>query len=214
MRINTIFFDLDGTLYPHNNGMWPAISENMNRYIRENFNIADEQVAILREEYFHTYGTTLRGLQDNFNVDTEAYLAFVHDIPLEEFLQQDEKLNALLTALPQKKWVLTNSDHRHSSRVLKQLGIEAHFEGIIDVWATDFHPKPDPFAFEKALEIADNPAAEVCLFVDDIPKNLIAAREHGLKTVLVANNPSEIISDFQINKIHDLLIEIPSLQER
>ncbi|MBT6150884.1 MAG: pyrimidine 5'-nucleotidase [Chloroflexi bacterium] len=211
MKITTIFFDLDGTLYPHNNGVWGAIAENMDRYIVDNFGINEDKVAKLKQDYFIEYGTTLRGLQKNFEVDTLDYLAHVHDIPLEKYLKPNSKLNDILTQLPQKKWILTNSDYPHSERVLNQLGIKQHFEGIIDVWTTKFLPKPDPFAFNKALEIAGHLNSSDCLFVDDIPKNIEGAKTLGFKTVLVSNIKTEVSPDFQISQIHDLLIEIPEL---
>ena len=43
-----------------------------------------EEVDILRRNYFEQYGTTLRGLQIHHQVDTDEYLAYVHDLPLEK----------------------------------------------------------------------------------------------------------------------------------
>ncbi len=211
MKIKTIFFDLDGTLYPHNNGMWSAISENMNSFMKNRLNIPIENITSLRETYFKEYGTTLRGLQDNFKIDTEEYLEKTHDIPLDQYLEYDHNLDTILELLPQKKWVFTNSDFRHSSRVLKALGIEKHFDGIIDVWATDFRPKPESYAFHKALEISSSNSTGSCMFFDDIPKNLITAKSLGIKTVLVGDNIPNNYSDFHISSVHKIIKEIPIL---
>ncbi len=35
----------------------------------------------------HTYGTTLKGLQIHNKVDTDEYLAYVHNVPLENLYQ-------------------------------------------------------------------------------------------------------------------------------
>ena len=84
MNFSTLFFDLDDTLYPNNTGLWEAIRERMALYMSERLGLPREQVQTLRKTYFQTYGTTLRGLQLHHEVDVDDYLAFVHDLPLEE----------------------------------------------------------------------------------------------------------------------------------
>ena len=34
MSFDTIFFDLDATLYPESNGLWPAIREKIDQYMK------------------------------------------------------------------------------------------------------------------------------------------------------------------------------------
>ncbi|HXF85824.1 MAG TPA: hypothetical protein VNK49_10600 [Anaerolineales bacterium] len=89
MRFSTIFFDLDDTLYPASTGLWEALKERMSLYMRERVGIPENEVPILREQYFKMYGTTLRGLQIRHGVDAEDYLAFVHDVPVEDYLKPD-----------------------------------------------------------------------------------------------------------------------------
>ncbi len=62
MRFSTIFFDLDDTLYPSSSGLWKAIKERMNIYMRDMLHIPEDEVPALREQYYKMYGTTLRGL--------------------------------------------------------------------------------------------------------------------------------------------------------
>src|SRR5687767_9363210 len=70
MQSTTIFFDLDDTLYPASAGLWKAIKERMNDYMREHLDIPEHEIKPLREKYFLQYGTTLRGLQAHHSVDT------------------------------------------------------------------------------------------------------------------------------------------------
>jgi putative hydrolase of the HAD superfamily len=212
MQITTLFVDLDGTLYPATNGMWDDIADRMNQYIHTNFGIPLEDVPAFRYDYYTQYGTTLRGLQLNYEIDSEDYLDYVHDIPLDKYIEPDPVLRAMLEQLPQPKWILTNADRNHAFRVLAKLGIDDLFSGTVDVWATDFHPKPDPYVFKCALKIAGNPPPESCLFVDDIPKNLAPAKKLGFTTVLVGDKESENSHDFHIEEIHDLA-QIPALQK-
>jgi putative hydrolase of the HAD superfamily len=151
MAFTTIFFDLDETLYPASCGLWPAIKERINLYMRERLDFTPEQIEILRVKYFREYGTTLRGLQANHNVSEEDYLAFVHDLPLEEYLQPDAELRAMLETLTTQKFIFTNADAAHASRVIHALGLDGCFNAILDVHVVVPYCKPMRQSFEIAL---------------------------------------------------------------
>ncbi len=55
-------------------------------------------------------GTTMRGLQIHHQIDTDDYLAYVHDLPLHDYLYPNPQLRSLLTSLPQRRWIFTNAD--------------------------------------------------------------------------------------------------------
>ena len=204
MPIEVLFIDLDGTLYPHDIGLWNLIAERMEIYMHEKLDIPRESVPSIRQNYFKTYGTTLGGLLANHSIDPEDYLSFVHDVPVSDYIKKDDGLREMLTDLPQSKWILTNSDKNHSKRVLSALGVEDLFTGILGVSDMDYHNKPDPYVFEKALATTGNPSPKACLFADDIPKNLVPAWEMGFVTVLVGNNEMTKAAMYQIQEINDL----------
>jgi putative hydrolase of the HAD superfamily len=188
MPYSTLFFDLDGTLYPNSNGLWSAIMARMNRYMHECLGLPEDEVPVLRHSYYEKYGTTLRGLQENFQVDAEDYLAYVHDLPLHHYLRPAPEIRALLTSLSQKRWIFTNADADHAERVLEIVGLTGCFEGIIDVRAIEFTCKPEPLAYQRALDLAGDPQPEDCVFLDDSVSNLIAAQQMGFVTVLVSED--------------------------
>jgi putative hydrolase of the HAD superfamily len=204
MTIQQLFLDLDGTLYNHKNGMWNEIAQRMEAYLHEVIEIPLEKVPETRMRYFLEYGTTLSGLMANHEVDPNHFLAFVHDVPVANYLKPDERLRRMLVEIPQPKWILTNSDTPHANRVLKALKLDDLFEDILDITRMDFLNKPNPIVFQKALEFAGNPAPESCVFVDDIPHNLTPAKQQGLITVLVGEKPDNGFSDYQIPDIYAL----------
>jgi putative hydrolase of the HAD superfamily len=185
MVFTTLFFDLDETLYPKGNGVWEAIRVRMSEYMAERLDLPIDRVEPLRRRYFEEYGTTLRGLQINHQVDAEEYLAYVHDLPLENYLQPAPELGEILTSLPQRKWIFTNADAAHAERVLAVLGLSGCFDGIVDIRALDFTCKPEPDAYQKALAWAGAPDPSRCVLLDDSPRNLASARVLGFTTVLV-----------------------------
>lgn len=212
MSLSTLFIDLDGTLYANTNGIWDAIAGRMNDYMLEVLQLPKEEIPALRQSYFLKYGTTLRGLQANHQVDPEDFLAYVHDIPLVEYLSLDKRLARILAELPYPKWVLTNSDRAHSRRVLAALGIQDQFNGIIDITALEFRNKPEPEAFELALTLAGSPNPGECVFVDDIPKNLAPAKALGMYTILVGGDHDAPEIDVQIPDIYSLPAAVKQIE--
>jgi putative hydrolase of the HAD superfamily len=204
MTIQQLFLDLDGTLYTNKNGMWNEIAQRMEAYLHEVIGIPLEKVPETRLSYFLEYGTTLSGLMANHEVDPNHFLAYVHDVPVANYLKPDERLRRILTEIPQPKWILTNSDTPHATRVLKTLELFDLFEDILDITRMEFLNKPNPIVFQKALAFAGNPTPERCVFVDDIPHNLTPAKEQGMVTVLVGEKPDNGFSDYQIPDIYAL----------
>jgi putative hydrolase of the HAD superfamily len=183
----------------------------MSEYMDVRLHIPVEIIPNLRRHYFQTYGTTLRGLQRHHGVDADDYLDFVHDLPLEQYLQPDVALKALLKSLPQKKFIFTNADAGHASRVLAVLGIQDCLDGIVDVRAMDFYCKPEIEAYQKALAIASVNDTSQCVYFDDIPANLEPARVMGIYTVLVGHAEQDGLADKSIASIDELRLEFPEL---
>ncbi len=186
MPYTTLFFDLDDTLYPATTGLWNAIRDRMSEYMVERLGLSLEEVTALRHVYFETYGTTLRGLQKHFQVDADEYLAYVHDLPLQRYIQPNPGLAALIESLPQRKWVFTNADEAHACRVLEALGLAGCFQGIADVRALHYYCKPEQEAYERALVLAGELDPRRCALFDDSPRNLAPATALGFTTVLVS----------------------------
>ena len=184
MRFTTLFFDLDDTLYPASTGLWHAIKDRMNMFMRDRLCIPEADIPALREKYFKTYGTTLRGLQQHHQVDTADYLAYVHDLPLQDFLTPNPVLRDVLASLPSRKLIFTNADVPHAQRVLAALQLEGLFDAIVDVNAVSPYCKPMPESFEIALKIAGESDPARCVMIDDLPRTTHAARNYGLFGIL------------------------------
>lgn len=181
--------DLDNTLYPSDTGVMLAVGRRMVRYIVERIGLPAHHAEQLKLQYYHRYGTTMRGLMLHHGIDPEDYLAFVHNVPLEQYIQPNPNLEAMLHSIPLRKVIFTNADSTHASRVLEALGVRHHFETIIDVREAGFNSKPHWSAYARALEILDARADE-CIMVEDTPGNLAPARALGMLTVLVSNQSS------------------------
>jgi putative hydrolase of the HAD superfamily len=146
----------------------------------------------LRQQYFHTYGTTLRGLQIHHHVDSEAYLETVHQLPIADCIRPNPALVDRLTRLRAPFAIFTNSPHEHAVRVLHQIGFNEIFFPIIDIRMMQFQPKPHPTAYQIALDVIAQPASSVYLFEDTL-HNLAYAHAIGMRTVYIgASSPSSL----------------------
>jgi pyrimidine 5'-nucleotidase len=206
MPITTIFFDLDDTLYPASSGVWKMIKARMTVYMHDRIGIPWEDIPTLREKYFSEYGTTLRGLQAHYPVDMDDYLSFVHDIPLEEHLRPDEKLRAMLEALPAHKLIFTNADSGHALRTVTALGVQSCFEAIVDIRAMDPYCKPMRQAFEIAMRVAGEQDPHRCVLVDDLASTTRAAQDFGFYSILFGQdgNHAKNESNARLSQLMDL----------
>lgn len=186
--IETLIFDLDDTLYPKTTGVWDAIGERINLFVMDSLSIDLAGARRVRDELFHEYGTTLRGMQEVYGIDPYAYLNFVHNIPLENYLQPNPNLRKILKSINGRKTIFTNADQNHAMRVIDQLGLSGIFERIIDVMDVAPYCKPQPEAFEQALRILGGISPSNCVIIEDSISNVQSARQLGFYTVLVGNH--------------------------
>ena len=184
MRFTTLFFDLDGTLYSNSTGLWDAIRDRMNLYMRDRMGFPEKDVPQLREQYFKMYGTTLRGLQARHQVDVEDFLAFVHDLPLKNYIKPDPIQRNVIASLGTRNLIFTNADVNHARRVLSVLQLDDLFDVIVDLNAVSPYCKPMPESFAIAMELADEPDPRKCVMIDDLPRTTRAALDVGMASLL------------------------------
>ena len=204
MKFTTIFFDLDDTLYPASTGLWLAIKERMNIYMHERMGFHPKEIPNLREKYYLQYGTTLRGLQTNHEIDVDDFLAFVHDLPLDEYIQPNPSLCRLIASLGTRNLVFTNADAAHARRVLKALELDSCFESIVDVNAVAPYCKPMPESFQIAMRMAGESDPERCVMIDDLPRTTQAAREAGFFSILFGQDEPHPDANATLTDWHQL----------
>ena len=182
-NINVWLFDLDNTLYPARCDLFAQVDVLINRYVADLLGLALDEARVIQKGYFQRYGTTLRGLMIDHNVDPHHYMDFVHDIDLAP-VDPAPELGAALDRLPGRKLIFTNGSRQHAINVSTKLGIADRFEAIFDIADSDFIPKPDPGPYRDLIaRHALEPARTV--FFDDMDRNLAPAAALGMTTVWV-----------------------------
>ncbi|GJD51929.1 hypothetical protein OPKNFCMD_4688 [Methylobacterium crusticola] len=181
--IDTWVFDLDNTLYPHDARVWPQVDERITLYVMNLFGLDGLSARALQKYFYHRYGTTLRALMAEWQIDPYEFLDFAHDID-HSGIALDPGLGGAIEGLPGRKLILTNGSRRHAESVARKLGILDHFEDVFDIAAADFVPKPERSAYEKFLDRHGVDPTRSALF-EDIAKNLVVPHDLGMETVLV-----------------------------
>ena len=187
--INHWVFDLDNTLYPADSELMTQVSQRMTQYMSQMLDLPLEEALTLQKKYLAECGTTLNGLILYHDVDRHDFMDFVHDVD-HSALVNDAKLVSLIRDLPGKKLVYTNGSLKHATNVLHHLGMNDLFDGIFDIEASGFTPKPHQESFDRFTEQFDLPVSQAIFFEDSL-RNLKTAHEMGFTTVLVQAKEDE-----------------------
>ena len=89
-------------------------------------------------------------------------------------------------------WCLSNDLAEWSQKLRKRFGLEQYFRGVIISGDVGLR-KPDPMIFRLLLERSGVPANQL-LFVDDNPKNIVAASQLGIDSVLFSPAGDAVLS--------------------
>lgn len=188
-HVDCWIFDLDNSLYPASCNLFDLIDQRMGEYIQKLLGCDAAEARKVQKGYFRDHGTTLAGLMAANGVDPHDFLDFVHDIDLAR-ITADPIVVAAIDRLPGRKFVFTNGDEAYASRVLERLGLANAFDGMHDIHAMDYVPKPDPRAYSGMCErLGIDP--QTALFVEDMARNLKPAKALGMTTVWVDNGSEQ-----------------------
>lgn len=182
-------FDLDNTLYPHHTNLFAQIDIKMTSYVSRLLQLPREEARKIQKEFYKTYGTTLRGLMEQYSIDPDDFLQQVHDIDYSR-LDPDPRLGDAIRKLKGRKFIFTNGDRRHAERVARQLGILDHFDDIFDIVSAELTPKPATETYEKFIALHRVETVGAVMF-EDLARNLHVPKALGMTTVLVVPNNFE-----------------------
>ena len=212
-HVDSWIFDLDNSLYPASADLFALIDVRMGRFIQQLLGCDESEARTVQKGFFRDHGTTLAGLMANHGTDPREFLDYVHDIDMAR-LAADPRLVAALDRLPGRKFVFTNGDEAYARRVLDRLGLANAFDGLHDIHAMDYVPKPDPRAYALMCE-RHGIAPERALMVEDMARNLVPAKALGMVTVWIDNGSEQAeheadkaVIDYRISDIGHWLSEI------
>lgn len=185
-----VFFDLDDTLYRADSGVMEAISRRITEFVILHFGKTPAEAERLRVHWRELYGTALRGMrEEGYAFDADSYFAYVHDISL-DLIRPAPHLRDAISALPARKFVLTNADANHAWRVLWRLGLQECFERVIDIKVMGFVNKPHVVAYHNVQKMVDANSS-ACVLIDDVAANTRGAMAAGWRAIRIAHEAED-----------------------
>ncbi len=161
----------------------------MTRFIEKELNLNHQDAFALQKKYWLDYGTTLSGMMRHHGTEPDAFLQFVHDVDIST-LAPNDALGTALAALDAPKYIFTNATAAHAENVARQLGILNHFDGIFDIYAANYIPKPQIAPYDKMLSHFNIDPTAAAL-IEDMARNLSPAAERGMTTIWLRPPPHE-----------------------
>ena len=205
--MKTYIFDLDNTLYSYKNGLFNSQMARMSEYIKLKLNISDiEKANTIRDELYYEFGSTMLGMMRYHNIDYQEFLNYIDNIEISHF-KPNQKLNKYINDLRRnnRTYIFTNASDFHASRVLKQLGLDKSFDGILTIQDTGLVSKPKSKYFEIGRD-KFNIDFTNAIFFEDSSHNLITAKHLGMQTVLVHADDHKSKANFYDNQEIDYYV--------
>ena len=201
-HVDTWLFDLDHTLYPPTFETLRRIEQRIRDYMTRLTGLPADEAWALQRTYFDRYGGAVAGLIEHHDVDVAAFMAEIHDVPIDE-VTPDPALKAALARLPGRRLVFTNASAAHAQRLLAKLDLAPLFHEVFHTEAAGYLMKPDVRAFE-ALIAAHAVRTETTAFFEDRADNLATAHGLGMATVLVRPDALDNHDPFVDHRTDDL----------
>src|SRR3989338_3825509 len=212
--VKAIFFDASDTLYT-NKRMEDAYPHHAAGLLAKTRNIPHgEAEQLLKETMEQLKGkvkhvSRVRAMAEfGFSKD-DVHRAYARIKP-HEFLEEDKELDAVMAKLAKKYTlgIISNTYESHLVDIMDALGVAQEWFHHLVTADKVKEIKPDPEPFLKAVELSCY-APDECLFVADSPtKDIRPAKEVGMKTVLVKENPTEqdrVYADAVISGVKDII---------
>jgi putative hydrolase of the HAD superfamily len=176
-------FDLDNTLYPPSSDLFSQIDVRISDYIARHLGLSAEDARLKQKAFYRDYGTTLRGLMIEHDIEPDAFLEYVHDIDYSP-VAPNPALGRAISRLPGRKYIFTNGDRPHAERTAARLGIAEHFDDIFDIVAAGLLPKPNLETYNLFIEKTGVSPVRAAMF-EDLSRNLAVPHGLGMRSVLL-----------------------------
>lgn len=176
-------FDLDNTLYPPSSDLFSQIDARISDYIARHLGLSPEDAHLKQKAFYRDYGTTLRGLMIEHEIEPDAFLEYVHDIDYSP-VAPNPALGRAIARLPGRKFIFTNGDRPHAERTAARLGIAEHFDDIFDIVAAGLLPKPNLETYKLFIEKTGVSPVRAAMF-EDLSRNLAVPHGLGMRSILL-----------------------------
>ena len=150
-HVESWIFDLDNSLYPHSCNLFELIDLRMGEYIQHLLGVDAVEARRVQKDYFHAHGTTLAGLMADARRRARAISSISSTTsispgspPIRPWSRRSTRCRGASSSSP-----MPSEDY--ARRVLDRLGLANAFDGMHDIHAMAYVPKPDPSGYRGDL---------------------------------------------------------------
>lgn len=187
-HIDGILWDLDGTLYRYDQVFIEACNiASAHTAIHLGLQLSFDEALALARTSFEKFGSSSHYFCKDHGIAYHDFHAPYHDRIDESIIAKNDEMIASLELLDMPMAILTNASRPWVKRILAHTGMDHLFtdKTIIALEDVDYKPKAAARdGFDMGLAAINRPAAQT-LMVEDLPRNLIHAKQMGLTTALV-----------------------------
>lgn len=184
MQNKNLIFDLDATLYYVGDEIEKLCDAKVVEYFVKNLGLNFSQAKDLIKDIRSRYAYDVEALEGELPFSKAEFIDYVCDVDV-SVLKADSELDNLLKALPQSKYILTDSIKKHVDDTLRALSVDAgRFNGIFDAHDMAYAFKYNPQSYSLFLR-KYNLDAKDCIMFEDSLVNLKTAKSLGFSTVLI-----------------------------
>ncbi|MGC4376844.1 pyrophosphatase PpaX [Fictibacillus sp. Mic-4] len=207
MKIDTLLFDLDGTLINTNELIISSFLHTLNQYFPDQYN-REKVLPFIGPPLIESFETVDKERAEELVKTYREYNLAHHD----ELVTEYEGVYETIEKLHQKGYKLgiVTTKMRHTVNMgLKLTGLDQFFECIVPLDDVK-RAKPDPEPIERALAILDS-VPEKTIMVGDNKHDILAGKNAGTKTAGVAWSIKgrayleEFQPDYMLENMSDIL---------
>jgi putative hydrolase of the HAD superfamily len=214
-RAEGVIFDMDGTLYPFNEGQKFAetkfgqtIIGNGIQFFETRFSLSPDDAKIKYQEMSDLFnGEVSLGLEEIYGIPRADFFAATWGLDATEFVPPQAELTDQLESIDVRRGLLSAAPSIWVNRVLGHLGIKGLFGDSIFTGEPDIR-KPNAVAFSQISDHWEVAPPAVIAIGDQEHTDIIPAKSIGMITVLIALNQPASQADFVAPTIHSALEQL------
>lgn len=207
-KINTILFDLDGTLIDTNELIISSFLHTLEKYFPGQYQRREDVYPFMGPSLYESFGKLNPEKMEEMVTEYRSYNHANHDLLVKEFAGVNETI-ATLKEQGYKLGIVSTKIYDTVVRGLKLTKLDPYFDTIVTLDHVS-KAKPDPEAIFKALgELGSTP--EQAMMVGDNYHDILAGKNAGTKSVGVAWSVKgrdfleQFKPDYMLDEMPDLL---------
>ena len=181
-------FDLDNTLYPPGHALFQNLLERVYTYFENAFDVDRAEAIALNRKLVQQHGSGFDALVHEHGHDIEGLFKELYQAQDYAVLEACAHTRAAIQNLPGTSYIFTNGPREHAELCLQSLEMTDTFAEIFCFRSAGFRSKPQLPVYEKVLETL-SVMGNQCTMIEDSVKNLQPAKELGMCTVFLGEDP-------------------------